>query len=258
MIYKLYYKSIIAFFSFFLLLSPFFCLAQNINNEFNTLNAIGMVLNNGDKTALEGAVVHLINEVDKTQQILETPTNGNFAFPLQPNMSYKLYAQKGEHLSDPSYLDTNDEGIKKIQSFILIVPTQKIPKQLPHLTKQEETSVVPAILTSQSKADALLAIQSITELSFNILLGTYTQRILTTSSFLEKVKDKLKIEESENGEFRYLVGSFPSYKSANDYQDKLQQLGYQKTEIVGYWQDKPLDVPVEQIVAYVQKLSNNN
>jgi hypothetical protein len=75
--------------------------------------------------------------------------------------------------------------------------------------------------------------------TFGILLGTFTYPLSIESEYCKKVRDALIVTQTNVG-YVYSVGAFSNYAQAEAYRQQLVQEGYQNANVISFYKDIPL------------------
>jgi len=104
---------------------------------------------------------------------------------------------------------------------------------------------IPAPLKEVKPKPRTMDIASKKGLLFKIQIGAFQKSLNENSRFLSKLKGNYIRERGPGGTNRYLLGSFTNLKSAEEYLQYIQDLGYSDAFIAPYKDGKRLNIPAE-------------
>lgn len=102
--------------------------------------------------------------------------------------------------------------------------------------------------TSQVSANSFVLPENMTiptgdeilnNVTFGVLLGTFTYPLSIESDYCKKVRDGLIVTPTNIG-FVYSVGAFSNYQQAENYRQELIEMGYENINVISFYKDIPL------------------
>lgn len=201
-------------------------------NDRKHISAMGLVLDDITKAALSNAKVVLTNKNTEDQEEIITKLDGNFAFSLQPDTEYSIYATDGNFYSKKVYITQADLEKNKVLSLILVVPRTILPS-----IKNLKNNVLPDF--------------DVEAINFKVELGRFAQPMPITASYFDAVREDLNVYKLENGKVIYALGAFKKYDDAQYLKADLKNKGYRDVKIVAYLVDNPIELPASEIQDFI-------